>query len=65
MIYTYDKNTGLVVMVSEGKNTYDNPDWADVEADESYFKDWKARSSADESLAVDLATEAISVEVAV
>lgn len=65
MIYTYDKNTGQIVMVSDGKNTYDNPNWADVEADESYFEDWKAKASRDESLVVDLATEAVSVDKSV
>lgn len=65
MIYTYDKTTGQVVMVSDGKNTYDNPNWADIEADESYFEDWKAKTSSDESLVVDLATEAVSVDKSV
>lgn len=36
MIYTYDKTTGLVVMISEGKNEYDNPNYADIEVDASY-----------------------------
>ena len=41
MIYTYDKITGQVVMVSEGKNQYTNPDWYDVEADNKALETWK------------------------
>lgn len=38
MIYTYDITTGQVVMVSDAPNTYNNPNWKDIEADADPFQ---------------------------
>jgi len=40
LIYTYEKTTGIVCMVSESPNTYTSEELADVELDESYFSEW-------------------------
>lgn len=42
MVFTIDKTTNTVVMVSDGHNEYDNPNFIDVElTDDSIFETWR------------------------
>jgi hypothetical protein len=58
MIYTIDRTTNQVVMISEAPNTYDNPDFFDIETDDEY-SEWLGTRTGEEELVYDEETETI------
>lgn len=60
MIYTIDRNTNVIVMISESPNDYDNPDWFDLETDEEY-QEWLETHSGEETIIYDEATDTVTI----